>query len=363
MRRFMERAENRLIVFRADAAAAIGTGHVMRLLALAQAWCASGGEACFVGGPGGLEQRLLSEGFQVVGQREAPGSQKEARWTADFSKNHGALWLVVDGYHFGADYQETMKEAGLKVLFVDDHGHSERYAADIVLNQNLYADESFYRNRQSYTRLLLGTRYALLRSEFSKWHGWTREIRPLARNILVTLGGADAANVTSKVLEALRRLDVDIHVKVVAGAVNGHLSSLRASAAQAAGRVEVLTEVTDVAKLMAWADLAISAGGSTCWEIAFMGLPSCVIVTANNQLPVARSLEKEGAAINIGWWQSGAKEKLLGAVSALIEDPALRRDLGQSCSRIVDGAGARRVADLLRNPATDNHPLNVAQEA
>jgi UDP-2,4-diacetamido-2,4,6-trideoxy-beta-L-altropyranose hydrolase len=360
----MGRSKKPTLFFRVDGSAAIGTGHVMRCLALAEAWRERGGAARFISAyrwPA-FEARLRAAGCDVLCPDFVPGSIGDARWTAAAARQSGASAIVVDGYHFGADYQQAMKDTGIVLLFIDDDGGSGRYSADVVLNQNLYAREDFYRNREAYTNLLLGATYALLRRDFMPWAAWRRDIPATARNLLVTLGGADAANVTEKVIAVLRRLEMaTVRVKILAGAANSHLETLRDAVADD-GRIELLTAVDDVAALMAWADVAISAGGSTCWELAFMGLPACVVVLADNQLAVARSLAEAGAGIDIGAWAEGAEQKLLGALSDLIHDPARRRRMSDIGRQIVDGAGADRVAEHLWQ-RTSHGALNAAQEA
>ena len=96
---------------------------------------------------------------------------------------------MLDGYHFRGDYQRAVKQAGQSLLALDDFGHAEHYWADIVLNQDLNAEESLYRNRESYTRLLLGPNYVCLRREFRCCPRPQRQFTGPARKLLVTLGG------------------------------------------------------------------------------------------------------------------------------------------------------------------------------
>jgi UDP-2,4-diacetamido-2,4,6-trideoxy-beta-L-altropyranose hydrolase len=360
----MDWTENSSLVFRVDGGASIGTGHVMRCLALAQAWRDSGGAARFVTAQplGALEERVGAEGFQVLYANFVSGSIADARATVAAARQSGAPWIIADGYHFGPEYQQAIKDTGIFLLFIDDYGHGSPYCADLVLNQNLYASDDLYRDRAPYTQRLLGTKYALLRREFLKYREGQRDFPQIARRILVTLGGADAANVTQKVVDALKRLsDIDLEIKIVAGAANTHVASLRETAAQANGCIEVLSAVTDVPKLMAWADLAISAGGTTCWEIAFMGLPACIIVLADNQMPVARALDEKGAAINVGRWGGESEERFLDAVGNLIYNRDRRRAMGRIGRTIVDGKGAERVTARLREQTT-SYPVSIAQE-
>ena len=152
------------LIIRSDASPEIGTGHIMRCIALAEAWQDTGGEVVFILAydTPALEARLKKEGFRILHISQKSGTIGDADETALIAHEHGADWIVVDGYHFGAEYQKTIKDAGLSLLFIDDYGHADHYYADIVLNQNIYADMSFYPKFESYNRFLLGTKYALI---------------------------------------------------------------------------------------------------------------------------------------------------------------------------------------------------------
>src|SRR5271169_5127044 len=181
-----------VLLFRADATVTSGTGHVMRCLALAQAWHDGGGRAVFAMADAtpAVEERLQSEGFEVTRLVVRVGSVADAEETAKLAHQHNASWAVVDGYGFGAEYQANLKSRGLKVLFIDDNGHAGHYSADLVLNQNVYAEEAPYRSRGLSTKLLLGPRFAMLRREFAAWREWRRENPAIVRKVLVTMGGS-----------------------------------------------------------------------------------------------------------------------------------------------------------------------------
>lgn len=146
------------VVFRVDASTQIGTGHVMRCLALAQPRQDTQGQPIFImANPiPALEERLKSEGMKVVHLAAEPGSLADAQETAALAHQFEANWVVVDGYQFGSEYQKTIKISGLSLLFIDDYGHAEHYYADFVLNQNISADEQWYQHREPCTKLLLG---------------------------------------------------------------------------------------------------------------------------------------------------------------------------------------------------------------
>ena len=172
-------------LIRTDANSQIGSGHLMRCLALAQAWQRDCDRAIFATQSLSplLASRLASENMAVMPISSPAGTAEDARETATLAHHVEAQWLVVDGYHFGTDYQQTIKAAGLFLLVLDDYGHCDRYYADAILNQNISADERWYLQRENDTRLLLGTRYILLRREFWQWQNWQRKIPKIARKI------------------------------------------------------------------------------------------------------------------------------------------------------------------------------------
>ncbi|CAD5937834.1 UDP-2,4-diacetamido-2,4,6-trideoxy-beta-L-altropyranose hydrolase [Planktothrix agardhii] len=340
------------VVFRVDASTQIGTGHVMRCLALAQPRQDTQGQPIFImANPiPALEERLKSEGMKVVHLAAEPGSLADAQETAALAHQFEANWVVVDGYQFGSEYQQTIKNSGLNLLFIDDYGHAEHYYADVVLNQNISAEEEWYQHREPYTQLLLGTRYTLLRREFWQWQGWQRTVPPVAKKVLVTLGGADPDNVTLKVIQSLQIVEVEeLEAVVVVGGSNPHYENLKMAVQDSRYPIQVQQNVTNMPELMAWADVAISAGGSTCWELAFMGLPSILLILADNQRAIAQKLATLNLAVNLGWHQDVTIEEIGLALRESIGDRPKRETMSKRERELVDGNGARRVVSEMVN--------------
>lgn len=348
-------ADVRHLLVRADASTQIGTGHVMRCLALAQAWQDTGGTAQFLvtSLPSGLNARLSTEGIDVAYLSVAPGSASDAAETAARAQTAGAAWVVADCYQFDAAYQYALKQAGLRLLVLDDYGHTDHYYADLVLNQNIHADQSLYAVREPYTRLLLGTSYALLRREFWPWSGWQRKTPAVAHKVLVTLGGSDQDNITLQVLRVLQQVEADgLEVTVLVGGGNPHLESLMSFAADLRFSVRLIRNAPSMPELMAGAHVAISAGGSTCWELAFMGLPSLLLVLAENQRPAVNALSKAGVCCYLGEAVNPQFQDNLALITRLMDDSETRLSMCQRGQRLVDGLGVSRVLKVLEQPHT-----------
>ena len=334
------------LLIRTDASTEIGRGHAMRCLAFAQACKDDGGTPIFAMAlkDPKLEAHLASEGIETTYLSTQMGSIDDAKETCALARQMDASWLVLDGYYFNAQYQKTVKEADLRLLLVDDVGMSDHCYADIVLNQNLYARDELYKSKEPHAELLLGARYALLRREFLSFGKRKRKSFEPARKILVTLGGSDPQNVTLKVLKALEQLKSnDLEVVVIAGANNPHWEQLKTVVGSLKFPVRLENNVGSIADFMAWADLALSGGGSTCFELAFMGVPSLVIALGENQKLAVESFGKNGSAINLGWYENLSTTKMAEQLYRLMHSLELQTVMAQRGQELVDGEGAARV--------------------
>jgi UDP-2,4-diacetamido-2,4,6-trideoxy-beta-L-altropyranose hydrolase len=342
---------SRTLIVRADASVAMGTGHVMRCLALAQAWQDEGDHAVFAMAQStpGIDERLRAEQIEIICLEADAGSGRDATLTAEVAHSRAADWVVVDGYQFDDKYQCSMKQSGLKLLFVDDLGLGGHYSADLLLNQNVHASERLYCDRENYTRILLGARYAMLRREFKSWRTWEREFDPNGRRVLVTMGGSDPDNVTERVIEALEQSSVSgLEARVLVGNSNPHFSLLEKVAQRSSATIGLLTDARNIAELMVWADVAISAAGSTCWEMCLLGLPAMLIDLAENQRPLAEELDRRGAAMHLGSTKGIRPDKIAAKLQALISSVERRTKMSQRARELVDGEGAQRIVSAMQ---------------
>lgn len=345
------------LLIRADASSRIGTGHIMRMIALAQAWRDEGGEVVFVCAEitPALEDRLKEERFLLKKISSISGSREDLQETSAFldGSMRGTMPIALDGYQFNADFQLGLKKAGFQLLAMDDYGHASFQHADWVLNQNISANENLYPHRAPHTRILLGTKFALLRREFLQHGGGSVDIPKIASKVLVTLGGADPDNVTSRVVEALSGMPLEL--KVVVGGSNPHLTTLRSiveKSKKTCSRVDLIVNPSGMPELMKWSDLAVAAGGSTAWELSFMGVPSLYFILAENQRAIAMHLEKKGLGICLqGLAEEREFSRLSAEVAKLSADFQMREAFSKNCRSAVDGYGAHRIIEILKGKA------------
>lgn len=356
------------LVIRADASSRIGTGHVMRMLALAQAAADRGSRTVFVCAeiPEALEARLRKEGFPVERIAAVAGTPGDAATTVDIARRHrgtpdAKAWIVTDGYAFDATYQGALRNAGFRVMVIDDYNHLPAYDCDLLVNQNIGAEELRYAFR-SPARRMPGPRFAMLRREF---RAAMKQVRATARparpgepvRVLVTMGGADIHHMTGKVLHALSGLnDRAFHVRAVVGAAYPDFDALVAALPAGPHRLECLRNVENMPELMQWADLAVTAAGSTCWELLGLGVPMLVVVVAENQARIGRLLGERGIATDLGWYDAWSDERFVGEVRRLTADPARIDRFREAGRRLVDGDGVDRLLDAMSRPLLSLRP-------
>lgn len=336
-----------LLLVRADATPSSGSGHVMRMLALAQAWQRRGGEVVFssIEMPDILADRLNTY-HVVIGAGIIQGSAQDAEWTVSIARKFSAQCLVADGYKFGADFQKTVRKAGLRFTLICDFPVTEEISCELLINQNLGASASDYPLLDPGATALFGPDFAMLRAEFAGAKRKNRAPRGgKGKRLLITLGGSDPANLSERILKALgpHAAQEGWHVTLLVGPLNPGRAKLEEIATRFQG-VECLAPVSDMLNLLARFDAVISAGGSTCWEICFLGLPMAVISIAANQNGIIAALGNVGAALNLGWHSELDETVIVQVAKTLLNDAECRPLLSSAAIRLVDGRGADRVA-------------------
>ena len=347
------------LLIRVDGSLEIGVGHVMRMLALAQACQQRGSRVVVVAAamPEALALRLQSEQIETVrlerlaDGKVSRGSAKDAAYTASLAIQIGAKWVVADGYRFDATYQSIIREAELQCAVVTDFDFCKQWCCDLILNQNPHATAEVYASAVDDCRRLLGTRFALLRHELLAADA-IAAVRPTGdpKHLLITLGGSDSQNATGRLIELLDSYDYsNLEARVLLGAASPHQSAVAEVVRHSRHRIELLTDVRDMAQQYLWADGIVSAGGSTCWEWIYFGLQGAILVIADNQNPIYGELTANGMALGLGTIEDLLLDatKAKGGLMQLLNEMQRGKTQHLRYRHVVDGYGAQRVAAAL----------------
>lgn len=319
------------VVIHADASRGTGTGHVIRSLALAGALRRAGHEVLLAteGLAGDLAERAARARVQVVERGAAP--------------TRGTDWLVIDGYDLTPTMGSSPDNPDVKRLVLDDLGARVGEAA-LVLNQNLYAGPAGPTQAPD-GELLAGPTYALLDAAYANAPPPRAQPRVVNR-ILVTMGGSDPQDASSVALDAVRRLRPRPEVRLIIGSAHRAPGSLARVAVE--DGVEVVRNASTLVEHLAWADLTVTACGSTVLEAACMGRPIVGLVVADNQVKVASAVEREGLGIVAGRHPSLDPARLCHAIEGLMSDQDARVSAAVRGPALVDGRGAGRVEQAMR---------------
>ncbi len=276
--------------------------------------------------------------------------QTDAQQTSEALGNDSVDWLVVDHYALDHRWEQALLPHCQNLMVIDDLA-DRPHECDVLLDQNLG------RSAQDYDGLLkpntttfIGPQFALLRPEFAQLRSQSlaRRTQPHLKHLLITMGGVDKDNVTGQVLQALSacHLPTDLRITVVMGPHAPWLADVQQLAAQMPRPTQVLAGVNEMAQLMSDSDLCIGAAGGTAWERCCLGLPTLLLVLADNQLPGAQALEKAGAALVVGNAQNASQvfEKLMKSGASV-----QLKSLALAAAAVSDGLGVQRIVAAMHS--------------
>jgi UDP-2,4-diacetamido-2,4,6-trideoxy-beta-L-altropyranose hydrolase len=362
------------VAFRTDASLQIGSGHVMRSLTLADALRAQGAQCHFIcrAHPGHLMEVIRQRGYRVhslsVPVQQAQVAIKNLQpepvhaawlgstWQSDAQETAAILadlqpdWLVLDHYALDQRWEEALAPYYRKLLVIDDLA-DRPHRCDLLLDQNLGSQPEHYaRWVPAHCRVLTGPHFALLRPEFAALRPYSlqrRQAQPALRQLLITMGGVDQPNATGQVLQALKTcaLPADCRITVVMGLTAPWLQNVQELATQMPWPTEVVVNVGDMARRMADSDLAIGAAGSTSWERCCLGLPTLMVVLAENQQAGAQALEAAHAAYMIRAVSDIATQLPLAVRELMDSDCQSRMSL--AASAITNGQGVEEILNAI----------------
>ncbi len=351
-------------VFRADSSTALGSGHIMRCLTLADALAGRGYAVSFVCRdlPGNIIAAVTGRNYAVhtllphpvaddADEYErllgAPRETDAAETAAILAAIGPVELLVVDHYALDERWEKKMNPLAGRLLAIDDLGN-RRHDCDFLLDQNLAGDppREYRALTPAACTLLLGTDYTLLRPEFAALRSGLGRRDGAVRRLLVFFGGGDEGNETGKALTAIALTCADLNVDVVLGAGNPHGEAIEKLCAKLPGAT-VHRQTTAMAALMAGADLAIGGCGTATWERCALGLPAICTSLAANQEPIAAAAADAGALLYLGKAEDVSAGDIAAALSKLLAAPAAVRSMSAQAAKLVDGYGTERVVRAL----------------
>lgn len=357
-----------MILFRTDANSTVGMGHLMRCLSIAEAFLAMGETCCFMMSDGGFTEIISSKGHQLIVLQTCfnqMNAEKEAEIFSSVIRNSRINALIVDSYFVTEPYLDKIQALcggnRTKLVYIDDI-LAFPYSCDMLINYNIYAMKAaylaLYQNRKI-PYLLLGPLYTPLRKEFQNRD--SRLPKEHASEILISTGGADPVHIgLEMVKEIIDHKDWrNYRFHLIIGALNPDRKQIRFLTEEACN-VILHENVNDMANLMQYCDVAISAAGSTLYELCATKTPTITYVLADNQMPGAAEFEKRGIVLYSGDVRELGAEKLakrtLFQAVELARDFEKRRLMTQMMKTIVDGTGADRICKEILSYSDDTHP-------
>lgn len=351
-----------MVVIRADANSKIGMGHVMRCLSVADALLKRGEEVLFVTADDtpvplltkkGIPYRVLHTDYADM-EAELPELLAVLRELALRAVSPEAALLqrntsiLVDSYYVTEKYLAALKSR-ITTIYMDDV-YAFSYPVDMLINYNIYGEEMGYEKDAAFadTKLLLGAKYVPLREEFSA----AEQGRTVADGgILITTGGSDSFNLAGQLLMEAMKYDAlkEKEYHVVSGSLNPHIGELQALA-QKHENIHIHCNVTNMAELMAESEVALSAGGSTLYELCAMGVPVIAFSFAENQERLVQTFVKRGIAQYGGNYRTDGNRMIqntIAGLETLLEDENLRAEYCKKARTLVDGKGADRIAEAI----------------
>lgn len=333
-----------MIYIRADANEQIGTGHAMRCLSVADAFLSVGKEVVFITADHRGDDLIKSRGHSTI-CLNSNWKKLEEEVTAlnGIVSNNSPEVLLVDSYCVTENYLSQLS-SHVKTAYIDDM-NSQKWDVDYLINYNIFADVLDYSMYiKTGTRLLLGPEYAPLREEFKNLPKHT--IKDKVSYIMVSAGGADPERITELIMDQVCPAWKDVTFHFIVGALNPRLESIKERK-----RDNIVLHINErnMSGLMKKCDIAISAAGTTLYELCACGIPTITYTLADNQLIAAEQFGKRGVMMDAG--DSRKKDSFIERITAhletLINDRTMRDSQSARMQETVDGNGAKRLVEQL----------------
>ncbi len=332
-----------MVLIRADANEKIGTGHVMRCLSIASAFADKGEAVKFVTADHRGDGLIHNKGFETICLKSNYDAMDEENIFSVIVGNNPSL-IIVDSYYVTHEYFKRISKY-CRVAYVDDL-NAETWDVDYLINYNIYGEHIDYsKYKTNNTSLLLGPNYAPLRNEFRNVK--SHIIKPVT-DVLISAGGSDPEGITEKIMKQICSKWEGVRFHFIIGSLNPRLDIIKSLVTS-----DMVLHINEqnMSDLMQLCDVAISAAGSTLYELCACGTPTITYTLADNQLLAAEEFQKQGVMIyaddcrnNLNFIQNLEEE-----LKRLIDDIGEREKISLKMQLLVDGHGADRIVDGLMN--------------
>jgi len=336
------------VAFRFDCDPEIGMGHAIRCLAIANELQQMNVE-CMIFHQESSTNYLPTQVSENIKCIALPNSQE---LYACVHSSHMPLpdALIVD--HYGearknlsaSTFKETTK------ILIDDFDTQTNFPCEILINPNIGSKQ----NKGASQLHLLGPAYAPIRKEIRKLaRSWQPAISSEALfHCLISIGATDPFNLTSRILRSVQDVyeKSTFHFVVILASSAPHLNEVKKLCIELEKEinVEVITDAENMGELYKKAHCCIGAAGSSAWERCCVGLPTAQLVVADNQQHIQDELVREKAVIDLPHPDDDA---FFDRLSAFLDSAITQSEeflaLSQQGQRIVDGHGAKRIADAI----------------
>ena len=331
-----------MLYIRVDANETIATGHVMRCLSIADAAKKFGEDTTFIMADDGAEQLVKNTGYNtIILHTPWNDMDEEIGKLSDIIRKKDIARLLIDSYQVTEKYLKMLSEE-TKVTYIDDLDKFI-YPVDTLICYAAYAEKFDHTSKYRNTKLLLGTKYAPLRQEFCGLKN--KKISDKIEKILVLSGGTDRMNVLQQILDAAVSFD-NIHIDAICGIYNPNFDML-CKRYDSCENISLHRSTDNIISYMQSADVAISAGGTTLYELCACGTPTISYVIADNQIDNATWFEKNNIIMIAGDARTDNIGHNLKDILSVYRDPEYRKNVSNKMQKIVDGSGAERIAKCL----------------
>ncbi len=347
-----------MILVRVDANPSIGAGHLLRCLALSQSLQSYGVKSTFLVSSNSVKSIVSRNDFSCdyITVPVFSDYKEEINWVGLQAERLAVKAIILDGYQFGEHYRGEMKGMGIPFILFDDENNSGRLYADVIINAVNEALEFGYAHTAPDATLLLGERYTLLRPEFCLPPSGEYNKRG---ECLLTFGAADTSSLTLPILKTVVKEASNLKpMTIVTGSAYRQLSKLSnyigkynakySASLELTPRVSHRHSVTNMRSIYEQSAIAISAAGGTVFELAAMGVPSILVVVADNQLSAALEQEKIGWCITFDARASVPLKQIVSKANELWNNENIRQEMHEKAynSAIYTGAESLTVEIL-----------------